>query len=360
MRIIHASDICLGAPFVGLKLAGDRLRASLKSTFSKIVKYTAENNADLFVLAGNLFHNLDCSRSLQDSVAAELSQLKTTQVCILPGILDSYADGSFWKGWDTLNALSNVTVLDGTRVQHVTFKHLDCTVYGIPSDKKRSIQLQRTARQPGSLQIGVMCCEPDEIKVNLERSGLVLDHVCLGGSHSFENLGNLGLPATYSGAPEKLDFGQDNAGNIAVIELNPGAKSTIKKLQVGSLIWHSLEVEANKIANNDDLINTIKPLSGPDSLLRLHLTGLALFESSLRPWYVQQLMEQHFLYLEIQDEIKVLPENVSEVRVSEKTILGQFIKIMAQELSSRSQEEHSRLERSTKIGYTLLQGRELW
>jgi len=71
-------------------------------------------------------------------------------------------------------------------------------------------------------------------------------------------------------------------------------------------------------------------------------------------------MEDHFLFLEIIDEMKVLPENVSEVKVSEKTLLGQYIKVMADQIGAASANMKPRLEKSLKIGYALLQGREIW
>ena len=54
------------------------------------------------------------------------------------------------------------------------------------------------------------------------------------------------------------------------------------------------------------------------------------------------------------------PENVFEVKVSEKTLLGQYIKVMADEISAADDNIKPRLEKSLKNGYALLQGREIW
>ena len=71
-------------------------------------------------------------------------------------------------------------------------------------------------------------------------------------------------------------------------------------------------------------------------------------------------MEKEFLYLDIIDEMKVLPENVSEVKVSQKTMLGQYIKLMALELSQADEKRKQQLEKSLKVGYSLLQGQQPW
>ncbi len=363
MKIIHTSDIHLGAHFVGLKLAGDKLRAGLKSTFSRIIDYAIKEKADLFIIAGNLFKNTDVSKNLQNFVADELSRLDSIPAIILPGQTDGSSDYAFWKSWDSLNSLKDVYLLADRKNPFISLEELDCTVYGFPEilpNDHHHDDASPTARQTTKYHIGVLCRSPDEVKAKTEDAGLNLDYICLGGSDSFRDLSDSGINAAYSGSPEKLDFDQQNAGNIAIVEIDSGNKATIARVDIGSFSWRSVEIKANEIFNNDDLVDKIKPLSGTDTLLRLKLTGLALFESSLEPDYIQQLLENEFMYLDIIDEMKVLPENISEVKVSEKTILGQYIKLMAQKLNSSDNNLKPRLEKSLKIGYALLQGRESW
>jgi len=363
MKIIQTSDVRLGAHFVGLKLAGDKLRAGLKSTFSRIIDYTINEKADLLIIAGNLFENTDVSKNLQDFVAHELSRLGSIPVVILPGNRDSSTDYTFWRSWDSLKSLKNVYISTDSKNPFIKLEELDCTVYGFHEnlpDNSEHGDTKPTASQTTKYHIGVICCSPDNVKAKTEDISLNLDYICLGGSNSFIDLTDSGINAAYSGSPEKLDFDQPNAGNIAVVEIDSESKASVAKVDIGSFSWHSLEVKANEIFSNDDLMDKIKPLAGADTLLRLKLTGLALFESLLKPEYVQQLMDSEFLYLDIVDDMKVLPENISEVKVSEKTILGQYIKLMAQELNNSEKSSKPRLEKSLKIGYALLQGQELY
>lgn len=363
MKIIHTSDIRLGASFISLKLAGDSLRAGLKSTFSKIIDYTLNEKADLFIIAGNLFDNLDISRNLQDCIAGEISKLNDIPVVILPSQQDSHLDSSFWRSWDSLRLLKNVFVMDNPKQPYIKLEQIDCTVYGFPLNRLKGSNI--TAIQPVNKQntkyhVAVMSCPYEQINAAIEKTGIVFDYIALGGEPSFRDLTESGINAAYSGAPEQLDFDQHNSGNLARIEIGAQNQIIITKVKINSFAWHSLEIKAKEILNNDDLISMLKPLAGSDVLLRLKLTGLALFESCLAPEYVEKLMKSEFLYLDIVDEMKVLPEHISEVKISEKALLGQYIKLMAQELNNSDENLKPQLEKSLKIGYALLQGRELW
>ncbi|MCD6161567.1 MAG: metallophosphoesterase [candidate division Zixibacteria bacterium] len=362
MKIIHTSDIRLGAHFVGLKLAGDKLRAGIKSTFSKIIDYTVNEKADLLIIAGNLFDSYDVSRNLQDYIAGELSRLNDIPIVILPGAKNNLADNSFWKSWNSLNLLKNVHTITDTKKPYINISHLDCTVYGFPknSAKDANALSQPIIKQNTKYHIGVMCCPPDEVKAVISKTGLDFDYVALGSNYSFSDFTQFDINAAYSGSPEQLDFNQEDAGNIACVEIGSQNKAIVKKVNVGVYKWQTMEIDAKEISSNDDLINKLKPLANTDTLLKVKLTGLALFESSLIPVYVQQLIENEFLYLDIIDDMKVLPENISEVKVSEKTILGQYIKYMAQEINKGDESRKNQLEKSLKVGYMLLQGREPW
>lgn len=363
MKIIHTSDIQLGTHFVGLKLAGDKLRAGIKSIFSKIVDYTVNEKADLLIIAGNLFDSYDVSRNLQDYVAGELSRLNDIPVVILPGSKSNNIDDSFWKSWNSLNSLKNAFVITDLKKPYFSIRNLDCTVYGFPKNPSKDVEnvLGRpVAKQNTKYHIGVACYPPDEAKSEIGRIGMEFDYIALGNNHFFQNLTEFGINAAYSGSPEKLDFNQEGAGNIACVEIDSNNKPVVKKISIGSFNWQSMEISAKEISSNDDLTNRLKPLAKTDTLLKVRLSGLALFESSLVPIYVQQLLENEFLYLDIIDDMKVLPENISEVKVSEKTILGQYIKYMAQEINEGDANRKSQLEKSLKVGYALLQGREPW
>jgi DNA repair exonuclease SbcCD nuclease subunit len=366
MKIIHTSDIGLGKKFTGFNLAGDKLRAGLKAVFSKIIDYTIKEKADLFIVAGNLFSNLEISRNLQDFVSSELSRLETIPAIIIPGIRDKYSDGSFWKTWQTLKECKNVRAISSQRKPYVIMEKLNLAVYGLFNDDTPGETAEgkiKLTQQNARYHIGVTCTSMDSARMEIERTGLKYDYIVLGGERAFRDLTTTGLKAVFSGAPERLSFSDDESGNIAVVEIDEQKKVEITKVPVGSYAWRTEEIKAREILSNDDLIEKIKELAGNDTLntaMRVNLTGLTLFEADLSPELVMQHLDDEFLYLEIADNMKVLPENVSEVKVSEKTVLGQYIKVLANELTTADDVLKKRLEKSAKVGLALLQGREIW
>jgi exonuclease SbcD len=365
MKIIHTSDIGLGKKFTGLKVAGDKLRAGLKTALQKIIDYTIKEKADLLIIAGNLFNNLEISKNLQDFVASELGRLDSIQAVIVPGIRDKYADGSFWKTWQTLRDFKNVTAIINPQKPCKVFDNLDLAVYAIFNSAMHSAVDDGPVKPDGqkaNYHIGVTCTPMDSTSTQIG-AGLKLDYLALGGEKTFTNLSSGGMNAAYCGSPEKLDFNHEGNGGLAVIEIDSQKQLKIRHVPIGSFIWRKEEIKAKDILNNDELMQRIRALAAPDSLntaLRVNLTGLALFEADLSPSLVEQHLEDEFLYLEIIDNMKVLPENVSEVKVSEKTLLGQYIKVMASDISDADEALKSRLEKSAKVGLALLQGKEIW
>ena len=363
MKIIHSSDIGLGRSFPGLKSAGDRLRAEVKTTFSKIIDYTIEQKADLLIIAGNLFDTVDISKNLQDFVIRELARLKSTQAVILPGKKDPCTDGSFWRSWNSHQEYKHIHVFANPKNPVFNLNELNCRVYGLFSradEKPGAFNLPPKPADDKILHVGVMCEPPESAGALLKKANFEFDYVALGGDFSFRDLTATGINAAYCGSPERLDFGQIEAGNFAVVEINSQKQLTIAKKQIGQINWRSEEIKARDILSNNDLIERLKMIADPNLLLRVTLTGLALFEAELSPLYAENTLKGDFLYLEIVDEMKVLPENVSEVKVSEKTLLGQYIKVMAKDIGEAAEVQKQRLEKSLKIGYALLQGREIW
>ena len=226
--------------------------------------------------------------------------------------------------------------------------------------------MEPNKKQETKFHIAMVCIGPDDFNNQVREDNPDkppiegFDYVAMGGQPVFMDLSFPGFRAAYSGAPEQLDFNQKEAGCIARIEIDESNEVRIEKVPFGKFIWRTEELKAKDVLNNDDLISKIREMAGPDSLLRLKFSGLALFEAEVEPEHVQKLMEKEFLYLDIVDEMTVLPENVFEVKVSEKTLLGQYIKVMAEQLSRADNNIKPHLEKSLKIGYALLQGRELW
>ena len=70
-KILHTGDIHLGIKLSGLGKSGDKVRASLKDAFARIIDICLESDVDAFVIAGDLFDSNRVSKPLLDFALRE-------------------------------------------------------------------------------------------------------------------------------------------------------------------------------------------------------------------------------------------------------------------------------------------------
>ncbi len=367
MKIVHTSDIRLGASFVGLKLAGDKIRAALKNAFCNIIEYARHEKADLLLIAGNLFDTVDVSNNLQRFAAGGLASLAPMPVVILPGIRDGANDNAFWRTFSGPQPPGNIHILLDKKRPSIALPEKNCMVYGAPLTTEHDfLELVRSVSPLPDTGFNLLLgCLPkaDFLNELTEQFRALLgrfDYIALGGKTSFHDYALPDIRIAHCGSPERISFEDDRAGFIVVTEIVAPRSIRQNQVPIGRLEWKNLVYDAKDITNNNDLYAKLKAQAGSDVLLRLKLKGLALFEAELEPETVYRLLENDFLYLDIIDDMIVFPDNVSEVKVAEKTLLGQYLRFMTARLKQANAQEKMRLEKSIKIGYSLLAGQKIW
>jgi DNA repair exonuclease SbcCD nuclease subunit len=370
MKIVHSSNIHLGKSFVDQGVTGDKLRAGIKACFSKIIDLAISEKADLVVLAGDTFDNVDISENLLKFFISEVERLQKIPLVILPGVRDAYQKASFWEQWEVLMPAPNLHPLTNTDKPYVELPQISTTVHGYPvledsPSLSHHVKIKRHGNSKyhigvvyGNMTYGASKGSKGHSFGSDELSATKMDYVALGGNNEFHDLTPLGVKAAYPGSPETLSASHSNSGHAAVVDLT-GSNVVIEPRNVGTFIWKNIEISMETVANIDDLKAQINELSGPNVLLKATLKGLTLFEAGLNIEELKAQLDGNFLQLDFVDNTSVLPENVSEVKVREKTILGQYLKVMVEKLNAAKGPEKSELEESLKAGYTLLTGKEI-
>jgi exonuclease SbcD len=371
MKIVQTSQVYFGKSFSDSRLPGDKLRAGTKSIFSGIVDTALKESADLVILAGDTFDSTDVSQNLIDFFLGEVKRLEKIPVVIIPGLQDCYDKKSFWEQWRVSPPAENLKVIAGDEKTRVELPDHSAVVYGFSpaGEELRAPDLGNVPYVGGhDLHIGVvyghLSTENDAAKDKLllkydQLQSSRFDYIALGGHVSARSFVELGLKAAYAGSPALLLPEWNDAGKITIVNLQKGSLN-IEQHEVEGFVWKKAEIDMATVANMDDLKRRIMEMSGRNILLRLSLTGLALLEAGLNLEQIRGELDEHFLNLEIVDRTRVLPDNISEVKVHEKTILGQYLKVMVDKLNQVAGEEKEKMEESLKIGYTLLSGREIW
>ena len=73
---------------------------------------------------------------------------------------------------------------------------------------------------------------------------------------------------------------------------------------------------------------------------------------------IENLLRGHFFHLRVSDKSHPKLEEVKFWNYSEKTVIGRFLRIMEEKITTaRSEEDKSLYEEAVKLGFALLQGR---
>ena len=99
MKFIHAADFHIGAtPESSGALASER-QAAVKGSLDRVVDLCNREDADLLLIAGDLFHRRPLRFELKE-VAHSFSRLVRTRVVMIAGNHDYVTDGDLYSSFD--------------------------------------------------------------------------------------------------------------------------------------------------------------------------------------------------------------------------------------------------------------------
>ena len=369
---MHTSNIELGKPFDGHITAGDKLRAAIKRSLTRIIDLALAEKADLVVFAGDTFASVDVSQNLIKYFISEIKRLESVPVFILPGERDYYQKGSFWEEWEIYPPAGNLHLLTSTEHPYIELPNLSTIIYGYPILQSGSFEnpiekIRKFGKSRHHIAVVYGNLEHDSAMAghnnpfhpdDLMASGF--NYVALGGQKIFRDFSGIGIRAAYAGAPEVTSYAQlDQTGTLAITVIDDEILN-VESRQVGNLVWRELSISMESVINTEELKGKILEQAGPDVVQKVTLEGLALFDAGLNIDQLYKELQGNFMHLEFVDRTQVLPDNISAVKVQEKTILGQYLKVMVDKLNEAEGTYRADLEESLKVGYTLLTGKELW
>jgi DNA repair exonuclease SbcCD nuclease subunit len=281
MRFLHTADWQIGmkAAHVGVK-AEEVRRARLESA-RHVIALASSEQAEFIVLAGDTFeHNAPQPEyviAVHDILAGA-----SCPVLVLPGNHDRLEPGSIWSNsqWD---ALPNLVVLrQGSPLQICGVEVLPCPLRSRNSSEDPTAWIQpgnleriRLIVAHGSVPDDVIGSNDHPIPITTpDRTGA--DYVALGHWHSTRIYRKR---MAYSGTHEQTKFGEDNSGNVLLVEIEkPGADPSLRTVPTGRLRWLAVGHESEQIMARGDLrrlYERVAGLSGPDhTLLNIKLKGV--------------------------------------------------------------------------------------
>lgn len=342
------------------------MRAAIKESFTKFVDKALEQRADLAVLAGDTFANVDISQHLIDFAIAEFKRLEQIPTVIMPGQSDNYEKESFWTRWQVSPPAENIIVLNENRPT-ANIENLDTRVYGYLLSRDGG-NLPKNIKSDGDFKYRIAVVYDDSD--SSAQSGVIssyreklltagFDYIALGGKNECADFVELGMKAAYSGSPLAFSPDLKESGYVLAVNLEKNSVK-IEKIRVSEIAWKEIELPMETVVNMNDLKGKLLEHAGAQVILNVSLSGLALLETGISTIQIRDELESSFLHIRVSDNSSVLPDNVSGIKVQEKTIMGQYLKLMIEKLNAAGESEKRALEESLKVGYALLSGREIW
>ena len=324
VRIVHTADVHLGARHTDL---GDRAAAQRERQFAAFVAtvdLAIEAQADLFLVAGDLFDSNSQPRRSVERVAEQLGRLAGRRIrsVLLPGTHDVYDRASIYRAYDlaelakTPEGSGLVTVLTPERPElHVP--ELDTVVFGRVFATKRApvsplagfsavaaTETWKVGMIHGSLLIPGRTDADEVVFSSGEVAASGLDYLALGHWHSAQ-VGTAGpVRYAYAGAPEPVAVDQDRSGKALLVTLSiaDGKRHVdVEERTVGRTRFLRHEVDATSIESQPALIARVRALGDPDLVADVRIVGIRPDQLDLDLDEVARALAPSFLAVRVRD-----------------------------------------------------------
>ncbi len=348
VRIVHTADVHLGARHTDL---GDRAAAQRERQFAAFVAtvdLAIEAQADLFLVAGDLFDSNSQPRRSVERVAEQLGRLAGRRIrsVLLPGTHDVYDRASIYRAYDLAELAKApegsglVTVLTPERPElHVP--ELDTVVFGRVFATKRApvsplagfsaaaaTETWKVGMIHGSLLIPGRTDADEVVFSSGEVAASGLDYLALGHWHSAQ-VGTAGpVRYAYAGAPEPVAVDQDRSGKALLVTLSiaDGKRHVdVEERTVGRTRFLRHEVDATSIESQPALIARVRALGDPDLVADVRIVGIRPDQLDLDLDEVARALAPSFLAVRVRDR-SVTPLPPADEVPGPDTILGALVR----------------------------------
>ncbi|HLJ58745.1 MAG TPA: DNA repair exonuclease [bacterium] len=389
VRLLHTSDVHLGATFKVLGDRGGDQRRQLQRTFANVVGLSIQERVDVVLIAGDLFDSVAAARLQAPFATEQLGRLGDAgiPVCAIAGNHDPLGAGSatIWQG---LATRCPHLVVFGPAPEARVFPERDLTVIG------RSVQDRLSPDSPlaglsgaGSALAGDAGAPPSppgrpasrrtrhvvglfhgsvqrpdfETKFGLitpeEIVGSGVDYLALGDWHSTQNVSTGAVSAWYSGAPEMIGVDETDSGNVCLVTLRGPGQAEVVPRRVGRRRAAAMTVDVATAGGPDAVARMIRERADGDLALVVTLAGFVGLADHVMADRLREDLAPEFFRLEIRDESHLRPEVVDPAQYSANTVLGRFVRQMHDQINGREGEDRAVAEEALAYGVALLEGK---
>jgi DNA repair exonuclease SbcCD nuclease subunit len=297
LKLLHTADWHLGQRFPSFpEEAQKKLSRARMEVVARILDLARRNRVNAVLCAGDLFDTPSPAEAFWDGLAKTFRDHPPgdgVPVFLVPGNHDPLTPESVWAPSHPFRSRlpSWVHVVDRDDFVHEITP--DAVLYARPCRSQageNDLAMALPAREPGDERLRIGCVHGSTFDIErcqtnfpISREAGVqrgLDYLAIGDTHSFRDVTpGLPVPTVYPGAPEPCCFGEDGAGNVAIVALfRHGSRPRVAPERVAHWRWID---ERCRDLNELRRLLTIPDLDRHVVRLRLDMTVSLAEESEL-------------------------------------------------------------------------------
>lgn len=378
LKLLHTSDIHIGAKFASFGNKAAQQRQALLNTFEKIISLAISEQVQLVLISGDIFDSNFPSYQSVSFVKDQLKRLDQNGIyaVILPGTHDCLSKDSVFKRENLSAGMPHIQIFDNPEETIKEFPDLELTVFGkanvggkspaSPLVFLKSVNIPNTrykiAMAHGSVQIEGKAASDDMPITFSDIGNSGMDYIALGHWHGAQDFSSGKVKAWYAGSPEityqegKGGLGQ---GYALKVEIEDG-KTTVLPIKITEKEIKEVNFDLQMFENRDDIYKTIERLANPNLILSVNLSGFADAEKLLALQKIDEDFQDKFFYISVKNNISLKLREIDSRNYPEELVVGQFVRLMQEKiLKAASEEEKSILKDALQIGIAELEGKNI-
>ncbi len=375
LKIIHTADIHLDKPFhMEDKQKEEARKNELRAAFSSLMLWAKTQEADIMLIAGDLFDSPHPTAEAVDFVFHQFASNPRCRFVIAPGEHDFSSSDSVWM---KAEFPENVSVFRASQLTCLHFDNIagyEVNIYGYaftaPILNKNPI---KGFHAEASDAINLFCAHASVGEGNgkispvspkeLGESGL--DYIALGHIHNTAGIKK--MENVFFGYPGSLEpHGFNECGEHGAFLIEADKRSTVFSCRpafcrLAKRVYAVETLDLTALSSENAILDKVNALFkqkgyGQNTLLRLTFEGRLSAEVDL-PLEGLKALTSHLYYCEITD--RTVPEYDLEALLKDPTVKGELARALSAMLSSEKEEEQRIAARALKYGLSALSGKNV-
>ncbi len=365
MKIISFADMHLDSAFVGFSdVERIERREMLSNVFCKIISLVKREDADLLLIAGDLFDIPNPTKEIESLVVSELSNLRCP-VIITPGNHDYYVSGGVYDRMPEnvfvfkTNELSSVYLdkhllaVDGYAFTSESYNENPISKYKPAERKYTHILLAHTSLVSSSTYA------PMDLS---ELSNTDYRFVFLGHVHTDNTVYEAGdAKVGFSGIPQGRSIDEPINGGIRIVEIKDGTVISEELVDVSE--WNNIisETDTDGVTSDAQLVQRIvSELSlhglSENDIVRVILTGEHDYLYTPNTLQILKLLKNAFEGITFSVKNSAFPQIKKEALMKDPTIVGILYRTLFENERIRDEYDYDTRIRAFRLAVASIRG----